>query len=106
MANKPLIDFGQIKPLDRQAGERIYDNAIPISKIDGLQDKFDKEAELVLTVTQGERYKLIAYDKDYLPRVTVITDDGREILCSVSFVSKTLVNIEWNVDFEGTIYIK
>lgn len=62
--------------------------------------------DIVIDVTEEDRYKLVSYAKEHLPIVTVVRDDGKEIHCTVLYdrTNKTIL-IEWNESFNGKIFI-
>lgn len=79
--------------------ERFGDNSIPLSKIKELY-------ELVIEVSTEEKYKIISYDKEHLPIITVVRDDGKQIFCSVIYnKDNKTITVEWNDAFNGYIYV-
>lgn len=62
--------------------------------------------DIVIDVTKEDRYKLVSYAKEHLPIVTVVRDDGKEIVCDVQYDCEgKLITIEWNNAFNGKIFI-
>ncbi len=86
------------KAVDKYSGYELI-----VKNISNLQKEL---YELVIDVTEEDRYKLVSYAKEHLPIVTVVRDDGKEIHCTVLYdrTNKTIL-IEWNESFNGKIFI-
>ena len=86
------------KAVDKYSGYELI-----VKNISNLQKEL---YELVIDVTEEDRYKLVSYAKEHLPIVTVVRDDGKEIHCNVLYdrTNKTIL-IEWNESFNGKIFI-
>lgn len=86
------------KAVDKYSGYELI-----VKNISDLQKEL---YELVIDVTEEDRYKLVSYAKEHLPIVTVVRDDGKEVVCDVQYDCEgKLITIEWNNAFNGKIFI-
>ncbi len=86
------------KAVDKYSGYELI-----VKNISNLQKEL---YELVIEVTSEEKYKIISYDKEHLPIITVVRDDGKQIFCSVIYnKDNKTITVEWNDAFNGYIYV-
>lgn len=78
-----------------------------LSIIKGQVNNIKNEiVDIVIDVTEEDRYKLVSYAKEHLPIVTVVRDDGEQIFCSVIYnKDNKTITVEWNNAFNGKIFI-
>lgn len=96
--------FSDLNRAVQRAIDEYSDYELIVKNISDLQQE---TYEVIIDVTEEDRYKLVSYDKESLPIVTVVRDDGKEIHCSVIYdrENKTVL-IEWNENFNGKIFVK
>lgn len=86
------------KAVDKYSGYELI-----VKNISDLQKEL---YELVIEVSSEEKYKIISYDKEHLPIITVVRDDGKQIFCSVIYnKDNKTITVEWNDAFNGYIYV-
>lgn len=95
--------YSDLERAVQRAVDKYSDYELIVKNISDLQ----KETyDIVIDVTEEDRYKLVSYAKEHLPIVTVVRDDGKEVVCDVQYDCEgKLITIEWNNAFNGKIFI-